>query len=64
MFTNNLFAMAVVAGAFALSSTNHAAAIGDRAGRQVYDPPSWSFACMTDHGPRVWCDEPTRPYAN
>jgi hypothetical protein len=40
-----------------------AAGVYRTAGRQVAAPP-WSFACITDHGPRVWCDEPVRFYAN
>lgn len=58
MFTKTLFATVVLAVAsFALSRSSNAAT--GKQGRQVYEP-SWSFACMTDHGPRVWCDEPTR----
>ena len=60
MFTK--IVLATLVASLALSSTSHAAT-GNQ-GRQVYDPPSWSFACMTDHGPRVWCDEPVRTYGN
>ena len=46
MFTRTLFAVLVLAGALlALSSTSHAAPGNE--GRQVYDPPSWSFAWMS-----------------
>ena len=53
--------VALASVSLALSSTGPAAQ-GSQ-GRQVYDPPT-AFACITDHGPRVWCDEPMRHYGN
>ena len=52
----------MAASGVALASPHNRSSSGiyQTGGPQVATP----FACITDHGPRVWCDEPVHVYGN
>jgi hypothetical protein len=57
-----IISLAMSATAQARTSEGHAPTQGYETGREV-DAPTWSAACMTDHGPSE-CDQPMWVYGS